>query len=331
MSEDTPYPQADGNRPPQFTLRTLFLVTAAVAGFLGFVQAWGWLRAIYCTVFGLPAILLLVREARTRQLLFPGLRGIAGCVFLACTVCIVFPAWPFRSVCIDLFSRHVFPEAWYQWPSRWSELHLFGLPLIWYDAVFLVNLAMFLAGLEVVLLVKRLPPAAGRFRLGPRTALLVVAALLFAAYVGYPYVRGWWTYRQLAGTPSAIVIEYSTRSGLGTPPAGFVVVADAKRIPPPEEADVVDLPRARPPQPVYLVSPDRMDRLLRLLHDAGFFEMDACLHPYGTFDGLWKELRVSAGTHGFSVASYSGTPRDEPFAAMLEQLERELTHLPPLR
>ncbi|NQU22712.1 MAG: hypothetical protein HQ567_15655 [Candidatus Nealsonbacteria bacterium] len=226
------------------------------------------------------------------------LAAVAACAMIATALYTFRLDWPLRSLTFDLRRQVIY--------------YLFG-------TLFALYTTALLAGFQVVLLAKRIR-GFPKSRLATGAACVCVMAALFCAHVAYPKVRGVWHDWHLSSDPSRVTIEFTAWYGRDSEPREFVVTTNSNRSALQSLWIVDRLPESR----ILVVPMEKMQTLLLLLREEGFFEMPFTLNLFYHCDATRQELRVSNGQHVHEVASYRKTPEYEPFARLMSRLAREL-------
>lgn len=247
---------------------------------------------------GVAGVVLFFRTAIRTDRKTVNLAAVGACAMIATALCMFWIDWPLRSLAVDLLPRQIYFR---------------------YDTMFALHVTALLVGFQAVLLAKRIRGFPNS-RLATAIACVCVMAALFCVYAAYPKLRGAWHDRHLSSDPSRVTIQFSAWSGLGGERPGFVIATNSNR------TAIQSLQRRNrlPESRVLVVPTEKMQEILLLLREEGFFEMDAVLFPFGVIDGTCKFLRVSNGQHEHQVASYARVPEDEPFARLMSRLARKL-------
>ena len=182
------------------------------------------------------------------------------------------------------------------------------------STVTLLNLALVFGAFELAMFLRRTSLFRRKSYLGTKAAVLVVVCLVFLPFICYPKVKGFVKARRFRRNPSATVLRYiADLSGN----RGLLISTAQPGEPPPLEGifswDNEKMKR-------FTVSEGKMSELIDILADRGFFEMEACLYPYGTSGGNWELIEITDGTHRHEVSFWSGEPEGTEFEALRDRV-----------
>ncbi len=260
------------------------------------------------------------RFLRTCRRIGPHVLGFAMCSVVAVLMSATMTAWPLRLVHVDLVRSRVF--------VLWNvEAANGGRSLValtaFQSTVMLVNLALTFSAFGFAMFLKRTSLFRRKSFLGTKAAVLAGVCLVFLPFICYPKVKGFVKARRFRRNSSVAVVTYAElparwlwregRRGYG----GFAILTGRKGEPEPFESIVsCDKEAMRR----FVVSDDRMSELVGILAAGSFFEMEACLYPYGTIDGTWEALRISDGECQHEVSSYQGEAEGARFETLRDRI-----------